>query len=130
MGERKGEPPDAHAVGDLGSATGEVEFRALAGSAPDLKLAPVDAAADAGTKCLGSCLLGSEAGGEALGVVLLGQAVCDLAGGVDAMEERLTEALVAVLDACDLDEVCAEAEDQGELLVERSGLEASKVTAC
>jgi hypothetical protein len=112
VGEREGETADAEACGDLGGAAVEMELGSLAGATADFELAPVDAAADAGAEGLGSGLLGSEAGGEALCIVLLRHAVGDLAGGVDAGEEGFTEALVAALDALYFDEVGAEAEYQ------------------
>ncbi len=103
---------DAEAGGDLGGAAVEVQGGALAGEAANLKLRPVDAAADARAERLGRGLLGGEARGEALGGGLVaGVAVGDLAGGVDAGEEALAEAGDRALDAGDLDEVSAKAED-------------------
>jgi hypothetical protein len=75
------------------------------------EVAPIDIFAKTGAKCLGAGLLG----GESLGVgrrpsgAAVGFALLDL--GIDALRETLAEALKGPLDATDVDDVAAHAED-------------------
>jgi hypothetical protein len=73
--------------GDLGSAATEVQFRPLTVLAADLQFSPAYAAADARTEGFGPCFLGGEARGQALCIVLAGEAVGDLARGEYAFEK-------------------------------------------
>ena len=113
VGEGEGDAVDTEAGRELGGATVEAERGLAGGGAKDFDVAPSDAAGDAGAEGLGGGLLGGEAGGEALGGGLLARAVGDLAGGIDAAEEALAEAVDAALDAWNFGEIGAETEDHG-----------------
>ena len=92
MGEAERDIGDAELAGALGGAAGQMEGGLAAGLAHDFQFEPTDTLADAGAEGLGPSFLGGEAGGEALGCVLLAPAVGDLAGGEDAAQKAVAEA--------------------------------------
>jgi len=100
---------DSQQGGAFEGTSAPVEGRSAARLAPYLDLRPGDAVADAGAERLRPGLLRRKAGGEALRGVLLALTVGNLAGGEDAAEEALAEAVDARGDPCDLDEVGAQA---------------------
>src|SRR5882672_678085 len=95
----------------LGGAAGQHQRRLARGQVDDAEVAPEHAGAEAGAERLRAGLLGSEALGVAGGAV--GAAVGFLLLGLreDAIGEAGAEARQRPLDAADIDDVAADAED-------------------
>jgi hypothetical protein len=113
VGEAEGDAAYAERGGDLCGAAAEMELGPLAWQAADFELAPAYATADTGPEGFGASFFGCETRCEALGGIFFALAVGDLAGGIDAFQKCVAEALYAALDAVDFDEVGAESDDQG-----------------
>lgn len=117
LGERcgvskgKGGAGDAEAGGDLGCAAMESEGGPAGELADNLEFEPGDAEADAGAEGLGAGFFGGKAGGKALGGFALAQAVCLFRGGIDTIEEAGPVTLDGAMDAVNLDQVDAGADD-------------------
>ena len=111
MRQRKRGVGDPHPAGSLGRAAVEFETRASVGFADDLNLKPVHALTDAGPEGLGAGLLGGEAGGQAFGGIASAHTVGLLAGCVDAIKKPGAEAIQGALDAIDLHQIYARADD-------------------
>src|SRR5262245_14294364 len=100
-----------HAAKVLTRGTLKHHRRSSGGLVHHPEIAPIDVLAKPGAERLGAGLLG----GEALGVgrrpggAAVGFPPLDL--GIDALRETLAEALQGPLDAADVDDVAAHAED-------------------
>ena len=111
MREGKRGMGDPHLAGSLGCAAVEPETRPSAGFAEDLDFQPVHALTDAGPESLGSGFLGGEAGGQAFGGMASAHAVGLLGRRVYAIKKPGSEAIQRALDAIDLHQIYARADD-------------------
>src|SRR6185437_3772936 len=114
MGQRQGDPRRAHARGDFCGASVELDAGTSTGFADDFDLQPAHAMADTGSQGFRSRFLGGKAGGKTLGGIALAQAVCLLCRGVDTIEEALAKAFHRLLNARNLNQVNAAADDHAE----------------
>ncbi len=108
----------AHTKGSdpLGGAAGEVQFRMLAGAAAHLDFAPANALRNAGAKCFGGGLFGTEARREAFcRAAALAVAVFHLCRSEDSMEEAIAKARDGVADPRNFHQVGAGAENHAML---------------
>src|SRR5690606_12260677 len=92
-------------------AAGEDERRTPGGQVDDPEVAPEHAAAEPCPERLGARLLGGEALGVSGGAVGAPLGLRALLGGEDAREEALAEPRQRLLDAPDVDEIAADADD-------------------
>ncbi len=101
----------AEAFGVAGGLAGEAEGGFAGGQIDDFDVVPGDAVGESGADGLKEGLFGGEAGGEAFVFVGFAEGVGDLAGGEDAEEEAVSEAVVCLGDAGDFGEIGAEREN-------------------
>ena len=92
-------------------AAGQPHRRPARGQVDDPEIAPEHAAAKPGAERLGARLLGGEAAGIARRPVGPPVAFAALGLGEDAVEKAVAEPVDGLLDAADVDQVAAEAED-------------------
>jgi len=95
----------AEAFGVAGGLAGEAEGGFAGGQIDDFDVVPGDAVGESGADGLHEGLFGGEAGGEAFVFVGFAEGVGDLAGGEDAVEEAVSEAVVGVGNARNFGEV-------------------------
>ncbi len=107
VGEGEGDPFDSEFLCYFQRPSGEVHGWALARRAANFEFGPGEAVLDSSAKGLGCGFFCSEAGGEALGTVLLAMAVVDFGGRKNALQKARTVAFDGAGDALDLDHIYA-----------------------
>jgi len=114
VGDGERDVSHAHALGDLGCPTVELDGWAATRLTHDLNLEPADAMADTCTQSFRTSFLGGKTGCQTLCGIAFTQAIRLLGRGVDAIQEALTKPLNGLLDSGDLDEVDAATDDHVE----------------
>src|SRR5271165_2810250 len=111
MGNGERRMRDAEAGGDLGGAAVVLDRGLPARFPDDLDLKPAHTVADACAQCLGARLLGGKPRGETFRGITFAQAICLLAGRVDAVEEAGPIAVNGLPNPPDLRQIDSAAND-------------------